>query len=478
MGGILKCDFKQLNLYIFFTMEGQVDFKPLFKPKTLAVIGVSLTHDRHPANVIYNKNSLRHRTEVFPVNERGGILQGEMVYTKISDIPKKVELAVIATRAEKVPQIMVECIQAGVGGAVVISGGFSETGRRDLQDRIVSIAREAEFPFIGPNCLGIYSPPFVDTFFIPSERIVRPDKGRVVLISQSGGILVDHMIKFAQEGVGLSIGISIGNKALIRELDLLKYFAGDPETDVITFYIEGFEENEGREFVLAAGGCTKSVVVLKSGKTLGGTRAVSSHTASMAGDYEVFSAALSQFGVVEAKDEFELISFCEALSCYHRPIEGRIGIITGSGGHGAIAVDACFSHGLSVPSLGDEDQVEIRKWVSPRIQDIASFNNPIDLTGSVVDDDFIAAGKFLSRKQEIDCVLVLLLPYTPGITSDLGARLSQIYRQEGKPLIAYVPHVEKYRMFIEGFQLNQIPVAPSIEEAVHMAVAMRRRQPC
>ena len=455
-----------------------VDISALFRPKTLAVIGVSLTHERHPANVIYYKNNLRQRVKVFPVNARGGVLQGESVYPRLSEVPEPVDLAVVATRAEQVPGILVECIEAKVRGAVVVSGGFSESGRKDLQDRIVSIAKEADFPFVGPNCLGIYSPPYVDTFFIPSERIVRPEKGRVALISQSGGILVDHMIKFAEEGVGLSLGIGIGNKALIKEIDLLRYFAGDPETDVIAFYIEGFDRDEGREFVLTAGGCSKPVIVLKSGKSLRGTEAIRSHTASMAGDYEVFSSALSQFGVVEAKNEFELISFCEALSCYPKPIGGRIGIITGSGGHGAIAVDACSSRNLLVPPLTEENQLELKKRVSPRVQAIASFHNPIDLTGSAIDDDFVEAGRFLSRKPEIDCVLVLLLPYTPGITSDLGARLSQIYRQEGKPLIAYVPHVEKYGMFIEGFQLNRVPVAHSIDEAVNMAEAMRRHQPC
>jgi acyl-CoA synthetase (NDP forming) len=198
----------------------------------------------------------------------------------------------------------------------------------------------------------------------------------------------------------------------------------------------------------------------------------------MAGDYEVFSSALAQYGVVEAKDEFELIPFCEALCCYQNPIAGSIGIITGSGGHGAMAVDACLSHGLSVPPLKDEDQIEIKGKVSSRIQAIASLRNPIDLTGSAVDDDFVAAANFLSTREEVDCILILLLPYVPGITSDLGARLSQIYRQTGKPMIAYIPHVEKYLMFVEGFQLNQIPVAHSIEEAVHMAVALRRNQPC
>jgi len=455
-----------------------VDLKSLFHPKTVAVVGVSLSNERHPANVIYNKNNLRLQAKVFPVNDRGGAYQGGKVYPSVLDIPERVDLAVIATRAEGVPKILGDCIRAGAGGAVLISGGFAEIGNRDLQNQIVSIAEEADFPFIGPNCLGVYSPPYVDTFFIPSERIVRPERGKVTLISQSGGILVDHIVKLAGEGVGLSKAVSIGNKAMIGENELLDYFADDPDTDVIAFYIEGFGEKEGRKFVLSAGHCRKPVVVLKAGKTSGGGQAVSSHTASMAGDYEVFSSALAQYRIIEAKDEFELIPFCEALCCYQGPIEGNIGIITGSGGHGALAVDACLSHGLSVPALKDDDQVEIKKRFSSRIQAIASLSNPIDLTGSAVDDDFIAAVSFLSRKDIVDCLLILLLPYVPGITSDVGARLSQIYRQAGKPMIAYVPHVEKFVMFVEGFQFNQIPVAHSIEEAVHMAKALKRSRPC
>jgi len=455
-----------------------VNLGDLFKPKTIAVIGISLINEKHPANVIYNKNNLRLEAKVFPVNDRGGTYQGEKVYASILDLPEKIDMAVIATRAEAVPKIMTDCIRSGVGGAVVISGGFAERGNKGLQDQIVTIARDADFPFIGPNCLGIYSPPYMDTFFIPSERIMRPEKGKVALISQSGGILVDHMVKLAGEGVGISMAVSIGNKALIGEIDLLNYFANDPETNVIAFYIEGFAKREGREFVLKAGQCPKPVVVLKAGKTSLGVKAVSSHTATMAGDYEVFSSVLTQYGVVEAKDEFELIPFCEALSCYQTPIKGTIGIITGSGGHGALAVDACLSHGLSVPTLSEPDQMEIRQKSSQRIQAIASFTNPVDLTGSAMDEDFVTATNFLIRREEIDCILILLLPYLPGITSDLGARLSQIHRQNGKPMIAYIPHVEKYLMFIEGFQLNQIPVAHSIEEAVHMAEALRRNQPC
>jgi len=455
-----------------------MNFRKLFKPKTMAIVGVSLDNDRHPANVVFNKNQLRYPVKVFAVNPRGGILQGEKVFAHISEIPEKVDLAVIAVRAEHVPDIVAGCIEAQVGGAAVISGGFAESGRKDLQDRLASIAKEAGFPLIGPNCLGIYSPSKVDTFFLPSERMVQPDLGYVALVSQSGGILVDQMVKFAGEGVGLSLAVSIGNKALIRELDLLRYLINEPNTKVIAFYVEGFEKNEGREFVLAASECPKPVIVLKSGKSAGGSRAVSSHTASLAGDYEVFSEVLSQYGIVEAKSESELISFCESLSCYQISIDGKIGVITGSGGHGALSVDICSSYGLSVPTLSEQLQIEIREKLRSSIQTIASIANPIDLTGSAVDDDFVAAANGLSRTPEIDCIIVLLLPYLPGITSDLGARLSQVSRRAEKPLVAYVPHVEKYRMLIEGFEFNRVPVSPSIEGAVHMAEAMRRCKPC
>jgi acetate---CoA ligase (ADP-forming) len=455
-----------------------MNLKRLFKPETMAVVGVSLSNESNPANVVYNKNRLRYPIQVFAVNGKGGTIRGETVYKRLQDIPTKIDLVIIATKAEVVPSIISDCIEAEAGGAVIISGGFAETGSMDLQNNLVSIAKKFDFPFIGPNCLGIFAPGHMDTFFIPGERLVIPDRGKVAMVSQSGGILVDHMVKCAAEGVGVSLAVSIGNKAMIKELDMLSYFKDDPDTDVIGFYLEGFDENEGREFVIAASECGKPVIVLKSGKTLRGTTAVKSHTASIAGDYEVFSSVMAQYGVVEATDEFEMVAFAEALTCYQRSVQGRVAIITGSGGHGALATDTCYSHGLTVPVLSQPAQAELHGLVSPTIRDISSFANPIDLTGSAVDDDFMEVVRSVSRNDDIECIIVLLLPYLPHVTMDLGAKLSLLYQQEGKPIVAYVPHVDKYQMLVEGFMLNKIPVADSIEDAVHMVEAMRRYKSC
>ncbi len=455
-----------------------MNLQRMLRPKSIAVVGISLNNDRHPANIIFTKNHFRNPVKVFPVNPRGGKFHGKEVYTGISEIPEPVDLAVISARAEFCPDILKECINSGAGGAAVISGGFAETGNQDLQSTMVQMAEEAEFPFIGPNCLGLYVPEVVDTFFLPSERIVKPSKGNVAIVSQSGGILVDQMVKFAGEGVGISLGLSIGNKAVIGEMELLRYLIRDENTEVITFYIEGFGNNEGREFMLAAGRSPKPVVVLKAGKSAGGSRAVTSHTASMGGNYKIFSDIALQHGIIEAKNEQELISFCESLSCFRKSIKGRMGIITGSGGHGAMAVDFCDERGLSVAEFNADYQEELRANLSPSIGQIASLGNPLDLTGSATDDDFIHMAEALSRQEDVDCILLLLLPYLPGITLDLGARLGQVYENEGKPMIAYVPHVERYRMLIEGFEQSKVPVSPSIEGAVLMAEAMKRCRPC
>ena len=276
----------------------------------------------------------------------------------------------------------------------------------------------------------------------------------------------------------MSKAISIGNKAFIKEIDLLKYLIHDPATKVIAYYVEGFGPGEGRDFVLAADCCPKPVIIMKSGKSPAGNRAVSSHTASLAGDYASFAATIAQHNILEAANENELVSFCEVLSSYTKPIDGNIGIITGSGGHGAMAVDSCTLQGMEVPELSDQARTDIRKNLTQSIQPIASVNNPADLTGSAIDDDFIACANVMSALNDIDCIIILLLPYLPGITLDIGVKISSVYKQFQKPIIAYVPNVEKYNMLIEGFELNGIPVSPSIEGAVLMAKALVRKKPC
>ncbi|MBT8339590.1 MAG: CoA-binding protein [Desulfatitalea sp.] len=451
-----------------------MDLERLLKPKRVAVVGVSTSKENHPANVIFKKLMLRYPVEVHGVNPRGGEVQGWPLYESLSSLPVVPDMVIIATQASLVPKIMEECIRLKAGGALVMGGGFAEIGNTDLQNRILSIAEEADFPFLGPNCLGIFAPGRIDTLFLPGERMQQPPQGGVAIVSQSGALLVDLLVKFANRGIGVSQGISIGNKAMIREISLLNYLAADPDTYVIVFYVEGFSENEGAKFIAAARQCKKPVVVMKSGKSEEGTRAVSSHTASIAGDYRVFSEVLAQHGIVEAKNENELLAYSEVLSVYPRNIRGNVGIITISGGHGAVATDFLAARGMSVPQISPEVHKRIKNRLSPSVKDIAILNNPVDLTGSAVDEDFIVSYDEMTHAPEFDALLMLVLPYSPGLSVDLGAKVSNPSRKRVKPLVAYIPHVEKYQIFIEGFELNRVPVSDSIEGAVMMLDGMRR----
>lgn len=454
-----------------------MDLKKLIEPESIAVIGVSFTNPFNPANIIYSKNHYHYKAKTYGVNPNGGLIYGQKIYKSITEIPGKIDMAVLAIKAELVPGALRECISKGVAGAIIISGGFAEAGRRDLQDEVIKISQAHKFPVIGPNCIGIYSPPHIDTSFSQSERLVYAKNGNVALISQSGGILLDLTIKLAQEGVGISRTISIGNKAVIDEVELLKYFKNDPLTKVIGMYMEGFTAGRGRRFIEEADKLNKPVVLFKSGKTPSGLKAVSSHTASIAGDYMVFSEVLKNSKAMEVATMDEFVSSCEVFSCYPKTATGNnVCIISVSGGHGAMAADNSYTAGLINVAIPPEDKEKLRSLLSKNIQAIASLENPLDLTGSTGDDDVFTTTKFFMEKDYIDCIVLLLLPYVPHLTSDIGARIAQLVMEYNKPIITYMPHVDKYGIFVEGFEANGIPVAQSVPDAMTMAKALSRRK--
>lgn len=450
----------------------------LLKPRRVAIIGVSLSNDNHPANVIFKKLQFRYPVDVYAVNNRGGDIHGVAVYDSIAAIPEPIDLAIVAVKAAYAPDIIRACIHHDVGGAVIVSGGFAETGNVDLQNQLATIARAADFPIIGPNCLGFFSPGKIDTFILPSERMETPKPGGVAIISQSGAFLVDLLVKFSNHGIGVSHAISIGNKAVLREIDLLNYLKDDPETKVIALYIEGFSDGEGRSFVAAATCIGKPVVVIKSGKSAEGSRAVSSHTASIAGDYRVFSQVFAAHGIIEAQNDYEILSYCKVLNTYPRNIHRNIGIITISGGHGVAASDMCAMRGFALPEIPDHVREKIHSRLSPSVRNIAAIRNPIDLTASAIDEDFVAAYDEMTNLTDFDAFLMLVLPYSTGVSIDIGAKVSNPSKKRVRPLVAYIPHMAKYQAFIEGFELNGVPVSDSIEGAVMMLEGMRRYQRC
>lgn len=458
-------------------MEPNLDM--VFNPATVAVIGVSITNPFHPANIIFNKNYYGNECEVYAVNPKGGELERRTVYKSLGDLPCTPDMAVVAVRAHLVPDVARECAKVGVRTMVVISGGFAEMGPegKALQDELLDICDEGSITLIGPNCFGVYSPPMVDTFFLPPERTVLPKKGRIAVASQSGAFMVDQiMTNFHEAGIGISLAVSMGNKAQVDEAELVDYFAKHDGTSIMCYYIEGIDQGV-RRFVEKARGITpgKPIIVYLGGKSERGKHAALSHTAALAADHALVEGALRQSGIIEAETEQEVTTFAKIMAFYpHRPLRlCNVAVISSSGGHGVLASDISAEAGLNIMPFSQERQDEIRQLLEPGIRDIAATGNPVDLTGSAADQDFERVLDYLLGQKDVEAAMVLTLPYTPMMTSFVGTRLGQVVKKHDKPVVAYVPNLAKYGMVLEGFELNGIPVVHSIEEAVQMLRALK-----
>ncbi|MHA2214089.1 MAG: acetate--CoA ligase family protein, partial [Candidatus Thorarchaeota archaeon] len=403
--------------------------KKMLNPESAAVVGVSTSNPFSPGNVIFRKLCFENALTTYPINPKGGTVEGQKVFKSISDVPGKIDLAVIAVPSKFVPQILKQCGEKKVEAVIVVSGGFGETGAsgQSLQKESVDIADSFGITMVGPNCIGVFVPDTVDTFFLPSERVARSRRGNVAIISQSGGWLVERLEEFAERDVGIAAAISIGNSAQTDVTDFVDYFGEAPDVEVILAYIEGFRDLEGRRFVDTVHSVTrkKPVVVLKGGGSEAGHRATQSHTSSLAGDEAVTDAAFRQFGVLRAVDEDEVMAYSKVFSIGVRHMHGpRVGVMTVSGGHGVIASDEASHYGLEFPPFSEEQQQAMREVMTPAYQGIASFRNPCDLTGSASDIDYERVLDKMLGFDTIDAALLLLLPYAPGISLQIGARVS------------------------------------------------------
>lgn len=463
------------------------DLNPVFYPKTIAVIGVSTTNLFNPGQIIFQRNLFfkgYDSDSVFGVNPKGGIVEGRELYKSLFDIPKNIDLAVFCLKATDTVPAFKDAIDLGVKGAIVISGGFSEIGDdgKAIQDEMTRIAIDNNFPVIGPNCIGIYNPPHVNTFIVPNERFVIPkSNGNVAIVSQSGGVLVDQWLgKFFERDIAISKAVSLGNKAIIDEVDMLEFFERDTDTEVIGFYLEGFATGRGREFLLKSRETNKTILLLKGGKTERGMKAASSHTAAIASNGAILDGALKQFSIINVNTEQELTAYAKSFSLlagknkpfFTSSITGNIAIVTVSGGHGVISSDIAFKYDLKLVDFTDAEKDEIREVLNPAIKAIAGVGNPVDLTGSCSDDDIVNVLNLLMKNDRIDLILLLILPYPPMLTMSLGSRIANSVRIHRKPVITYLPWVAKYEMIREPLNESNIPVGNSIDEALLMAKAV------
>ena len=301
--------------------------KAFFEPASVAVIGASTNPSKLGHIVLKNlvEGGYARHGEVYPINPKANEILGLPAYPSVLDVPDPIELAVIVIPCSHVPAALRTCGQKGIPAAIVISAGFREAGTEGLEREreLIAVAREFNIRLIGPNCLGV-----IDTFtpLNASFAAGTPPTGPMAFTSQSGA-LGAAILDWAQAGrLGLSKFVSLGNKADVDEVDLLRAWAGDEHTRVILVYNE--ELSDGQEFVRAAREVTrmKPVVAIKSGVTQSGARAVSSHTGSLAGSEQAYHAAFQQAGVLQADSLESLFDMALAFG-YQPPLRGEFYLI-------------------------------------------------------------------------------------------------------------------------------------------------------
>ena len=404
-----------------------------FNPKSVAVVGASTSPGKLGYAVLENlvEGGYVDVGKIYPINPKADEILGQKAYPSVIDVPEDIDMAVIVIPYNYVPAVLVECGKKKIPAVVVISAGFREAGMEGLNRELelVEIADKYNIRLIGPNCLGI-----IDTFtpVNASFSAGTPPKGPMAFMSQSGA-LGTAILDWAQAGrLGLAKFVSLGNKADVSEIDLLKAWADDPDTNVILMYSEGLPN--GEEFIKVAREVTKvkPVVAIKSGVTKSGSRAVSSHTGSLAGSEQAYQAAFHQAGVLRASDMAGMFDMALALG-YQPPLgNDRIAIITNAGGPGILATDALERSGMSLARLEIETIQELEQY----LPDAASAANPVDVLGDAKGDRYQFALEVVARDSNVDGIMVVLTPQAMTEIAGTARAIGEISKIIEKPVLA------------------------------------------
>lgn len=408
----------------------------LFCPKSVAVIGVSRKSESVGQSVFRNIIKNKFKGKVFGVNPKAKRILGKVCYSNILDIPEEIDLAVIVVKAGIVSRVLLECAQKRVKGVIVISAGFREIGERGLglEEEIKKIVKENQIQLVGPNCLGLIN---TDPKISLNASFTRtqPLKGNISFITQSGAICTAVLDYAKAESIGFSKFISIGNKADIDENDLLDYLKDDPQTDVILMYLEDLSDE--REFIRIAREITgeipkrKPIIVVKSGRTLAGKRAATSHTGALIGSDEVVDGIFTQCGVLRVDSVAEL--FESAITFANQPLlkGNRIAIITNAGGPGVMATDACIRKGLKMAKFSQSTLSKLKGALPKQ----ASVNNPVDLIGDAQEDRYQVSLDLVLKDKNVDGLICILTPQAMTNIEEIAKTICKISSKYAKPVL-------------------------------------------
>jgi len=440
----------------------------IFSPQSVAVVGASTTPGKVGHDIFANILKGGYKGILYPVNPNAKSVLSVRAYPNILDIPDDVDLAIIILPPRVALKAIKEAIKKGVKGIVIVSAGFREVGGEglEIENQIVSICKKAGVRVVGPNCLGVINPLSSVSLNASFSRRM-PKSGNISFISQSGALCTAVLDFAADRDFGFSKFISIGNKADVDELDLMRYMHDDKDTEVIMIYLE--ELKKGLEFVesvkeITSGDRPTPILVIKSGRTTAGARAAASHTGALAGSEAVYDAIFKQAGIISVDSIDELFDYAIAFAYknksetgkFTRKVPGgnRVAIVTNAGGPGIVATDMTVSSGLKLAKF-HEETIEALESHLPLT---ANLYNPVDIIGDAAQDRYENALSSVIKDEDVDGALVILTPQS--MTNALGTAeaIVRIDRRTHKPILCCFMGIFDVSSGVKYLQEHGMPV--------------------
>lgn len=448
--------------------------RAIFEPKSVAVVGASQRQGSVGLAVFKNLLDGGFSGVIYPVNIRAHSICGVRAYATLTNIDDHVDLAVIIVPAPQVVHVAREAGEKGVKGIIVITAGFREVGKAGLamEEELKKVCKEYSMSLVGPNCLGIIN---TDLDFNLNASFARrpPLPGNIGFISQSGALCTAVLDYAARKNIGFSKFISVGNKADIDELALLRYLHADPETNVIMMYVEDLRH--GFEFIdvvreITGGDNPTPIVVVKSGRTAAGAAAVSSHTGSLAGSEAIYDALFQQSGIYRAQTISHLFDYAIAFATQPLPKSNRVAIITNAGGPGIIATDITMNVGLTLAKFSPDTTDVLRSALPPT----ANINNPVDVIGDAGVDRYRAAFEAVLKDENVDGVIFILTPQSMTDIFATAKIIPDLAKRSGKPVLTSFMGEVDVRDAIDFLEMHRMPHYHFPEMAARALGAMYR----
>lgn len=438
----------------------------IFAPKSIALLGASSTKGKVGHDIFANVIFGGYQGTIYPVNPKAQSIMGVKCYPSLLEIPDPVDLAMVILPPKLALQAAHDCVKKKVKGMVIISAGFKEVGGEglEIENQIKAVCKEAGIRIVGPNCLGVINPSS-DVSLNASFSSRMPNSGNISFISQSGALCTAVLDFAADRGFGFSKFISIGNKADVDELDLLKYYHNDPQTHVIMIYMEELAR-KGKEFIdvakeITSGENPTPILVIKSGSSVAGAAAAASHTGSLAGSDAAYNAIFAEGGIIRCESVNQLFDFALAFSARKIPTGNRIAIITNAGGPGIIATDMTEHSGLKLAKFSEETVEELKRHLPPT----ANFHNPVDVIGDASRDRYENALATVISDGNVDGVLIILTPQSMTDAIGTAEAIVQIFKTTQKPIACAFMGVVDVSEGVKILNKNHVPVYDFPENA-------------